>query len=237
MTDPTEVQGAPETNGAAPAQGAPEVTPDVKVPDSITMTRAEYDAIRSDGDKSKGYVVALTQQLSRLMQERDQAPEMPPQERRAAVKQLIDEDPETALNAHFEQRIAPIVSQQRQTLASINKERAIDKIGKDDWGKWGSKVEEFMSGMDESIKATPGAWEDAYDMVRIKNIDAIVEERVRAKLAEQQRGSLLEGSSSNAAATRTDQQLTQLERTIAKEFGMTDEEWRKYGGQTNPEDA
>lgn len=203
----------------------------VAAPEGITLTRAEYEQMRSDNDKSKGYVVALTQQLSALMERERREPEMPPQERQQAVKQLLDDDPETALDAHFRERIAPIMQNNDRTIAAINKDRAMEKIGKAGWERWGAKVEEFMGPMDATTKAQPGAWEEAYNYVRLKDIDKIIEEGVRAKLAEQQRGSLLEGSSSSAASATNGQrrQLGSLEKSIAAEFGMTDEEWIKYG--------
>jgi len=223
-------QTPPESGEQTQPETTTETKPEAPKSEVITLTKDEYEAMRSDTDRAKGYAIALAKQLSETMAQRTQEPEMPHQERQAAIKELLDQDPESALNAHFEQRIAPILQGQRQTLASLNRERAIEKVGQKEWSKWGSKIEEFMAPFDEATKAQPGAWENAYNFVRLQHLDTIVEERMREKMQEQQRGALLEGSTSHAASSnRMGKALSPIEKQIASEFGMSEEDWQKYG--------
>jgi phage I-like protein len=224
------VNVAPQATDVKPAEGA---TADTKAPvveapkpDEVQALRADMERLRAENDKKTGYLVALTQ---RLAQQTTREEDVDPDEQRAAVKDLLDKDPVAALNAHFQERVAPIVNQNLSTLAVINKERAIEKIGTDAWKKWGSKIEEFMAPFNPNTKAEPGAWENAYNFVRIQHVDEIIKDGVRKEMEAMQQTTQLEGASNGAGSPgKKTAPLSSLEKQIATEFGMTDDEWRKY---------
>lgn len=220
--------GQPQPNGED--KGTPQQ------PDEVSTLKAQIAQLSEEKDKARGYAIALTQQLSQLMEGREQPrDEIPPDKRREVLRQSLEEEPEETLDAHFQQRLAPFVQKNNQTLAIINKERAVEKIGTKEWNKYKGEIEQFTSKMDAETMASPGAWENAYHFVRSQHLDDIVNERVREALAERDSKTQLEGSSSHVGATRGVRPLSTLEQHMAKEFNMTDEEWRKYGrGPTPP---
>lgn len=224
----------PEINNEAQSgQTDPKVGETTTTPEATTSTQAvsseEITRLKEENAKAKGYMVALTQQLSQLMNERNREPEIPQEERVGAIKKLLEDDPETALDAHFRERIAPIIQQNRQTLSAINRDRFVEKVDKDTWKKWGPKVEEFMAPLNEETKSMPGAWEKALNFVLAENIEDVIAERMRAAAQKTQQQSMLEGSSNGAAASRVERSMSPIEKQIAAEFGMTDDEWKKFG--------
>src|SRR5574342_423269 len=231
----------PEEGAAAGANGAGAGTApkaDALSPEQqkIQQLENELKTVSDEKEKARGYAIALTQRLSEMMENSQQSvrraePDMSPEDRRAALKRAIEEDPEETLDAHFQQRMAPLMQKNNTTLAALNKDRFVQSIGQDKWAKYEGEVHNLVKGLDPATMAEPGAWEQAYRMVLAGHIDEIIEERMREKAEASQRQAELEGSSSHAAASRADRGLSSLEKMMAAEFGMNEQEWRSYGNK------
>lgn len=229
MADQVETKEPVTESKAEPKADAKAAEPN---PD-LVAAREEAKKAREEADRAKGLLVRLAQRL----QSAPAAPE--PEENdddaRARLKQAIEEDPEGVLDQHFNARMAPILKDRYEQDARMLKEREIEKIvakhGKDEWNKYKDQVDEFMGNMSLTTKANPGAWERAYDFVRLQHVDDIVEAKVQERMNRDKQMATETGSS---VGTRRPSKapLSALEADIMKEYDMTDEEWRKYGGGT-----
>lgn len=181
---------------------------------------------RKDAQKAKEYVTAL---VAKMDEQASQAPKRDPEEEADRFLEAFKSNPTGALQSviedHWHRRMQPIVTESLTNQAHQMKTLAIQEIGKQKWDKYGEEVEEFMSGMSPSMQAKPGAWQEAYRFIVAKHLDEEVEERLKQKL-EKETSSQLEGSSrAGGGAYRGGDTLSELERKIAREFNMSDEEW------------
>lgn len=211
------------TTAEAPA--APEDAAQLKV--QLQQAEGRAAAHAADADQAKRYLVDL---VSRMGQNAEQA-NQPAQEVQASASDLIEEfkeNPVGLLDRHFAARMGPVLHEHLDTQAKIIRQAFIDR-NKDDWEDFGKEIDAFMQPMSMSTKAKPGSWEEGLNYIRGKHIDKLVEKKMKAKEAADKqsqiegRGVLVSGA--NGASKRV--RLTEMEKAVAKGFGMTEEEWAK----------
>ena len=124
--------------------------------------------------------------------------------------------------------MGPVIHEHLDTQAKIIRQAFIDR-NKDDWDEFGKEIDAFMQPMSMSTKAKPGSWEEGLNYIRGKHIDKLVEKGMKAK-EEATKKAQIEGrgvlvGSANGTGKRV--RLTEMEKAVAKGFGMTEEEWAK----------
>lgn len=215
----------PAGTTAEPATETQEDAAQLKV--QLQQAEGRAAAHAADADQAKRYLVDL---VSRMGQNAEAA-NQPAQQVEASAADLIEEfkeNPVGLLDRHFAARMGPVLHEHLDTQAKIIRQAFIDR-NKEDWDEFGKEIDAFMQPMSMSTKAKPGSWEEGLNYIRGKHIDKLVEKRMKAKeVADKQaqvegRGVLV--GSANGGQKRV--RLTDMEKAVAKGFGMTEEEWAK----------
>jgi hypothetical protein len=220
-----------------PDDTTPESTtpePATPVAEDPVALRAQLDASEgraaahaADADQAKRYLVDL---VSRMGQNAE-ATNTPEPAQLASAEELIEEfkeNPVGLLDRHFAARMGPVLHEHLDTQAKIIRQAFIDR-NRDDWQEFGKEIDAFMQPMSMSTKAKPGSWEEGLNYIRGKHVDKLVEKGMKAK-EEASKKAQIEGrgvlvGGSNGAGKRV--RLTEMEKAVAKGFGMTEEEWVK----------
>jgi hypothetical protein len=219
-----------------PDDTTPETTtPEAQTPQEDTaalkaqLVRAESQAqaAMKDADQAKRYLVDLVARMG----QNAEAQNAPPAQVEASAEDLIQEfkeNPVGLLDRHFAARMGPVLHEHLDTQSKIIRQAFIDR-NKEDWEEFGKEVDAFMQPMSMSTKAKPGSWEEGLNYIKGKHIDRLVEKGIKAK-EEAEKRSQLEGrgtlvGGSNGPGRRV--RLTDMEKAVAKGFGMSEEEWIK----------
>jgi hypothetical protein len=194
------------------------------------VNRLEQALTQEKGKSAQAqrYVAAMVAKFEELAA---QQPKQDPTELADSFLEAFKENPQAALDAHWNARMNPVLSEHLTTQSVIMRKEArqeiVEKYGKKAWDKYAESVDAFMEGMSPSTKAKPGAWIEAYRYVVAANLDNEVEEQVKDRL-EREIGSQLEGvTGASKMSYEKGAPLTPIEKNLAKEFGMSQEEWRK----------
>jgi|SRR5215467_1971561 len=216
----------PASTTAEPAATeAPEVS---KLKAQLADAEARTVAHRNDADQAKRYLVDL---VARMGQNAEAANSQATSGTEATPEDLIQEfkeNPIGLLDRHFAARMGPVLSEHLDTQAKIIRQAFIDR-NKDDWEEFGKEVDAFMTPMSASTKAKPGSWDEGMNYIKGKHIDRLVEKGMKAK-EEAEKRSQLEGRGSSAGGGNGRggrYRMTEIEKSFAKGFGMTEEEWMK----------
>lgn len=216
----------PASTTAEPAEPAAADDP-VALKAQLVAAEGRASAHAADADQAKRYLVDL---VSRMGQNAE-AHEVPEPAQLASAEELIEEfkeNPVGLLDRHFAARMGPVLHEHLDTQAKIIRQAFIDR-NKDDWDEFGKEIDAFMQPMSMSTKAKPGSWEEGLNYIRGKHIDKLVEKGMKAK-EEATKKAQIEGrgvlvGSANGTGKRV--RLTEMEKAVAKGFGMTEEEWAK----------
>jgi len=224
--DTTPANTTQPSEGEAPATPQPTVE---QLQTRLVEAEARAKSSSADADQAKRYLVDLVARLGQN-EAANQAPAQQ-QSQDATPEELLQEfkdNPVGLLDRHFAARMGPILHDHLDVQAKMNRQAFIDR-NKDDWDDYGKEVDAFMSPMSMSTKAKPGSWEEGLNYIKAKHIEQIVEKRMKAK-EEADKKSQLEGrgSSSGGGAGRGGRyRMSELEKSVAKGFNMTEEEWIK----------
>lgn len=178
-------------------------------------------------DNAKRYVAAMIAHMNKLSKQQEEKDGGKEDEEDPVT--LIQKDPIVLLDAHFQNRMAPILDERMKADEAVLKSLARDKIGKDRWDKYAKEIEEFMAPLAPAFRAKPGAWEEAFKYIRANHLDEEVEARFKERV-ETERQATLEGSMPGATGRDGKRAITKEERAIMEEFGMGDDDWRKWRG-------
>lgn len=151
------------------------------------------------------------------------------------IRERFAEDPVAVLDEHFQARTAPIVGAVAENNARINRELAFVKFGNERIpgtektlaDVYGKAVDEFLNNLPPQTRAQAGAYEAAMQWVRSQHIDDEIKLRMEGE-RERQNRAFMESPTSvggNAGAKKT---LSDIERTVAKGLGLTDEDYLKW---------
>ncbi len=210
-------------------------TPEAQTPQEDTaalkaqLVRAEgqAQAAMKDADQAKRYLVDLVARMGQNAEAQNAAPAQV----EASAEDLIQEfkeNPVGLLDRHFAARMGPVLHEHLDTQSKIIRQAFIDR-NKDDWEEFGKEVDAFMQPMSMSTKAKPGSWEEGLNYIKGKHIDRLVEKGIKAK-EEAEKRSQLEGRGTLVGGANGSQRrvrLTDMEKAVAKGFGMSEEEWIK----------
>lgn len=201
----------------------------------------ELQNLRQENDRAKRQVVTLVQRFKEAMDERNNGGGEDPDERQEKelkkFKERFEENPRQALDEHFEERLRPILEKRREGEILSNRERAFEKLvkshGEEKVTKYLPEIEKFMGDMSPETLATPGAWEDAFRFVRSAHVDEEIEEGVKRRLKAEEPAEeemLMERASRTVGGRSVKPRMSSLEKQIAKDMNMSEEEWFKFGG-------
>lgn len=215
-----------------PKQEAPDHAKEIAtLKEQNTKLTGDLSASVADSDKAKRYVVGLVKRF----QESSAQPKAKadPEDQEDAFKEALENNPEAAMDAHFNRRMQPIMAEQYGAGEVRDREAARMKIGADRYDKYSEEIESFISTMTPSTKAHPGAHEEAFNYVRMQHFDEEVAEAVQGHMTkkESDRKMTAEGSTSTSPGRGPAKgSLSSMEREIMGEMGIDEDTWRKFGG-------
>jgi hypothetical protein len=215
---------APETEKPEPQQSEPV--------DDVATLKQRLALAEDEADRAKRFIVNFVSDRNA------KEPPGPPADPIAHVApgdfiEGFKEDPIGLLDKHFATRMAPIVADNLEARAKDNRSRARERLGAELWGTYGEEIDRFMEGMSLHTRANPGSYEEALNFVRAKNIDKEIERGVKARLDQMntESRSAVEGGGSHSGASPSNGRgpgMSDVEKQIAKGFGMSEKEWMKY---------
>jgi hypothetical protein len=148
-------------------------------------------------------------------------------------QQLSDEDKEALrerdflsrptkfMDQQFEERLAPLRKTYFEGQALTVKEMMRGKLK--EFAKHEKKVDEYLSQLPLEARANPQAIEGAYKLARLDDLDAR-EAELSAKY-----GLHTETGGTPPQSSHSKPQIDDEERKVMKEWGMSEEDWVKYG--------
>jgi hypothetical protein len=200
--------------------------------DTVESLRARLAATEDEADRAKRFIVNFVSGRANA----DQATAPPDPIGNLPADNVIEEfkeNPIGLLDKHFATRMAPIVADNLEARAKDNRNNAIQRLGAETWQEYGDEIDRFMGGLSLHTRANPGSYEEALHFVRAKNIDKEIDKRVNAKLKalEDEKKGLVEGSGTRVGGMTGGNgapRMTEVEKQIAKGFGMSEKDWMKY---------
>lgn len=180
-----------------------------------------------------------------VVQQQPAAPAPPPQLTREQLKEIYEQDPlqafdlmlNTVVNRveqNVEQRVAPL----RNSGAASAEAHARQKYA-EDFTLLGPEIQKVIDSLpDRSVLAQPNTWDDLVAYVRGQNIDKIIDKRIEKRLEDTRSAAQAAAVSATPANFTGVQrapapnggvpQLDALKLEIAKNLGMTPEEYSKW---------
>jgi len=175
--------------------------------------RGQVGVVTQQAGEARQYVGALLSKINEVAQRR------PPE----AMRETFDEDPEGAVNRMFNERVGPIVQEYLTNTSRLHRERAAEKLG-DNFSKYASEIDNFMSTMPLDVQAKPGAWEAAHRYIVAGHLDEEFDAREKRK---RERTSAAEGASARERRGQP-RNIEPVEREIMKAFGLDEKTWEEY---------
>ena len=185
-------------------------------PEQIAAAVRESQQLRTDLAAQKTENETIKTRLASLEANPNNRPAPVVEDKNRIVSFLEDED------LAFQQRSAPIVAAvytMGATAAKSQFENSLTGIDKAMFAKYGPEVETRMSAVDAPTKANPGAWKQAWNMVKGEHTEEITK-------AAQDRSDFFAETSSGSpigGPGRTilpDDRLTEDELKTAKKYGI-----------------
>jgi hypothetical protein len=222
---------AREAEPVAPETETPE-TPQSTPAEDVTTLKQRLALAEDEADRAKRFIVNF------VSDRQTREPPGPPADPIGHVPpgdfiESFKEDPIGLLDKHFATRMAPIVADNLEARAKDNRTRAKERLGAELWNDYGEEIDKFMEGMSLHTRANPGSYEEALNFVRAKNLEKEIERGVKRRLEQMntESRSAVEGSGSHSGASPGNGRgpgMTDVEKQIAKGFGMSEKEWMKY---------
>lgn len=210
-----------------------------------TTFKGRVEKAEKDADTAKRWLAYVTNKMGeadRAAKEEERQQEAQSEEER--LRKLHGEDPLAAMDAHFRMRMEPVLNQHLSSQAEVMRSQArLDYIeaGKTPeeqrsrratWDKYQGELDQFMGGMNPSLRSQKNAWLDGLQFVRSRHVDDEIREQNEAQA--KRNSEMTEGRGEAAPTARPKRALNSLEMEIAKEFEMSPDEWREYGGGAGP---
>jgi len=219
-----EAEERPSEAESAKPSKAPDSGEVRKLLDDIRAENAHLRGAVATSTQAAGearqYVGALLQKIQDVAAKRQQA------DTGKTRADQFDEDPETAVNQMFNERVAPIVGEYLTNTARDNRTRAAERLG-ENWGRYEREIDEFMSTMPLDVQAKPGAWESAYRYILAGHIDEEMERR--GKVAKERKAAA--EAATSRKSDRREQPLDPVEKELMKAFGMNEKDWREFSSE------
>lgn len=202
----------------------------------VTKLRADLAKATADGEKAKGYLAQLLELIPDAPTDGD--PKGDDEDPVARFKERFEKDPKALMDAHFNERVRPLLENQFQGAIKREYEAAVAKHP-ELFEKYGEEIMKFMEPMALETKAAPGAWEHAAQFVRTQHFDDELKSRVDAEVAKVKKNYEVTGlvelpTGDNGTVSGDAKPISAVERDIAKKFGMDADEWKKFSGDGGP---
>jgi hypothetical protein len=145
-------------------------------------------------------------------------------------KERFEEDPEKAVNDLFQARIGPIyndyLSNQSVSARELAKEKLERRAEGDRWSDYEAEIDVEMNKLSVEARARPDIYEKAFELVRARHVDDIVNRRVEErntaeKVAQTEAASPPKG---RAPEVKT---LTPEEKRVAELLGVPEDRYSK----------
>ena len=219
--------GQAGSEGQEGAAAEPVVPPEAA--SKIAKLEADLQHSQSQETVAKRYVAQLAQKLNE-----NAAPAQPDAgDELERFKEEFEKDPQAALDKHLQDRMGPALQNLHQDAAA-REVGAAKQRDPDLWTKYGPEIEKFMEPMSLETRSKGASWDDAAKFIKARHFDEEVEEAVKKRLdqAKDEHGvSFFESSSGvGNGGSSASPRLSPVEADIAKNFGMTAEEWTKFKG-------
>jgi len=187
-----------------------------EVVDTLLVTSTQVEEMKSKLTK-------LEQEKAQLEQFRmsQPAPQPPVQEseddKKARMEQEFFRKPVDYLEKHFQNRLQPLTQEFFRTQEGIQKTLARQRL--DDFEKYEKKIDQIMQQTPPELRSRPESWDIAYNLA--------LGEEYRSKLKESKaKGGLFSETKATPAPTEPSKvELTDAQKTVAKRFGLTDDEY------------
>lgn len=230
MVDPSPGKFGPDAlKGNAPKNGdlIEQPTPNA----DFDKLKADFEALKAENVKLNEVSAKATtdaqqsQAYVRQIVERMQQAAVEPA---GDIRDRMNEDPNRTLDEHFNARIAPLAKMTLENNAQTNFQIFENQMKDDeDWKMYRPEVEKFMESIPLEVKAQPKSWEKAYDLVRINHLNEIVE-RKSAKQSKMEKAAFVEAPSGARPTASRKQELSDIQKQIAKGLDLTEDEYREY---------
>lgn len=231
---PTEPAG----NAVAPAAVVDTIAQLAKLSEENVELRKIAQGAARESEASKAYVSQLTATLQEAAVRAGNRPPAdggPPQ---MDIRERMAEDPVAVLDEHFRARTAPLVSAVSENHARLNRELFLTRTaqnkdsitGKTLWDKYGNEVDKFMGDFPAETRAQAGSYDAALRWVRAQHLDEELVEREAAR-KESEKRSFVEGATAAAGGKKEKPALSDLQKTIAKGLGISDDDYTTYMDQ------
>jgi hypothetical protein len=181
--------------------------------------RQQAEKVASD---ARGYVTNLINQVKAGQTTGNEAADS------KGFQERFEEDPEAAINEAFNARVGPIYQEYLENQGKASREIARAKLENreegDRWSDYEAEVDEFMAGMPPDVKARPDSYESAFNLVRLRHVDQIVEKKVKEK-SDPQRRAQSEHASPAAPRKPALPSLNAEEKRIAGVLGISEADY------------
>lgn len=201
----------------------------------IEKLRADYESMKAenvklaertaksetDAQQAQGYVRQIVERMQQAAQQ--QPPPDPNQ-----LRESMEADPNSVLDAHFNARIAPLAKMTLEAHSNTNFQVFESQMREnEDWKTYRGEVEKFMESIPLEVKAQPNSWPKAFDFVRANHLDEIIERRA-AKSTKMERAAFVEGPSGPGPQRSKKVELNETQKQIAKGLGVSEDEYREW---------
>jgi hypothetical protein len=210
----------------------PKETP--KEPEGLASLREENLKLRQmaekairDGEEAKSYVHQLMGQLQGAASAARSVAAEPGVPLNDEMREQLQQDPIGVLDAHFQARMAPMREAYLKNQDALNRQLAAERLSKQGWKDYEKEVDAFMAPVPYEVRAQPGAYESAFRIVLANHLDEEVEKRVAAKQRPRDE-SFVEPASGGPGRAKPAPILSEVEKSVAREFGMSEEEYAKW---------
>lgn len=228
-----------DTPATAPEAASPEATsgtaatPTTPTPDAATeiaTLKAQLSQTQESAEAVKRYVAHL---VGQLQAQATAEPDVDPADRKAALAEQIQSDPESALDAMLKERLGPLMREQYRHASELAKAEAARVAASEGWGdEWKDNigdVEAFMADVPLDRHANPKTWVDALKLrlVMSGKFDDLAIKRAEKRLA-RERETASEGASSGRIGPKGPAVATPEQKKMAEAFGMSLEDYMKH---------
>lgn len=228
--EPAAAPAPPAAQVPPPPPATPSAPPAAPAATPAAAAMNEWERVFGPGVKPEqvvSYIQSLTTRAAAAA-----APQAPPPPPAPSIKDLIFEEPEKALDAFFQQRVAPalnaVMDQSGRVVGEvISQQRGTDgKPVMPYFNKYRGEIEDFVSRVNPSLRGRPETWRSAYNYVVGNHINEVVQEEIASRTPPVESGS----GAPSSGGQKPSGSLTAEEQHSAALMGMTEAEYIEWKG-------
>lgn len=183
--------------------------------------KAQLGEARQNVEAARTYVQGVTAQLQAAAASKDS----PVTEQDVEdFREQFENNPEAALDAALGKRMAPVINEYYENEAAKNRQSFLKGLSEKDRKNFGEEVDKIMANYPAAVRAKPDSYETAYNIVRGRNVDKIVQERA-AETIEREKRAQTEGPTAPAARETKSDTLSPEEKMVAEKLGISEKDY------------